>query len=279
MPRAKSRKDDMDKRRMECKDIMNVMEVVDKNSVLLPDVYAANISWLPKLAPSEADMACTTESAEVLRIQVAELTTWVSATYHMLQVLTGKDQMPISQPRDALSTLVTDDAVTRSGNASSDIFDTEVANLANLLQVKDDAGQWFTEHKKKKETSIPRKIISKAKSCSSSINSAAREKPKGWHIFVGCLDPVTSADDLTAHLSDHSITVIDCKQLERKEAWHDKFVAFHVVTDYDSKDRVFEDDKFWPAGTDVRDWFFGRPYYRSRLWYKVSSVCHLSVCL
>ena len=115
-----------------------------------------------------------------------------------------------------------------------------------------------SQRTREKGISITRKIISKAKTCSSSINSAANEKPKGWHIFVGHPDPATSADELAAHLTECGITVIHYKQIEHKEVWHDKFAAFHVVIDYDSIDHVFEDDEFWPAGTNVTDWYLTR---------------------
>jgi len=127
------------------------------------------------------------------------------------------------------------------------------ASFADLLQTTDDNGQWFIVNKKQK-TLVNRKITGKGVS-DTSIKVVERNKQNAWHIFVGHLDPATTADDLSKYLKDAGISVFDCKLLQKREKWQEKFSAFRVVVDIQYKDRIF-DEGLWPLGCDVRDWVF-----------------------
>jgi len=76
-----------------------------------------------------------------------------------------------------------------------------------------------------------------------------------WHIFVGRLDPSTTAEELTDTLFANNISVVSCKPLKKNADWHNKYAAFRVVIEVADKDRVF-DDTVWPEGADTRDWVF-----------------------
>ena len=69
---------------------------------------------------------------------------------------------------------------------------------------------------------------------------------------MGRLDPATTEDDVSKHLSDAGI-VVSCNMLKKTQKWQEKYAAFHVVVECAYKDMVF-DDVLWPEGTDVRDW-------------------------
>ena len=81
------------------------------------------------------------------------------------------------------------------------------------------------------------------------------DKPKVWYTFVGRLDPETTAEVVSEHLADMGISVVECRALQKKKKWHEKYTAFRIVMNIEHKDRMFDDD-VWPAGTDVRDWVF-----------------------
>ena len=51
------------------------------------------------------------------------------------------------------------------------------------------------------------------------------------------------------------LKVSDCKALQKREKWQEKYAAFRVVIRFEDKDKIFEDN-LWPLGVDVRDWIF-----------------------
>jgi hypothetical protein len=87
------------------------------------------------------------------------------------------------------------------------------------------------------------------------IKAVQPSGPKAWHVFVGRMSPETTEDDICDFLKDWQINVIDCSMLTRREKWHEKYAAFHVMIEFEFKDAVF-DVVEWPQGADVRDWAF-----------------------
>jgi len=104
----------------------------------------------------------------------------------------------------------------------------------------------------KKKPQLARRIIGSNRCSETGIKTAGQ---RSWHIFVGRLDPSTTADDMTQFLQGSNISVIECTLLSKKETWQEKFAAFKIVLDVHDKDRVF-DEVMWPYGADVRDWIF-----------------------
>jgi len=94
-------------------------------------------------------------------------------------------------------------------------------SCATLFQSKDDQGQWFVGTKNKtKPTAVSRKIKGKGSGCGNlSLKAAApsNNKPRNWYCFVGRLDPDTTEDDVSKHLSDAGIVVVSCKMLKKTQ--------------------------------------------------------------
>ena len=85
--------------------------------------------------------------------------------------------------------------------------------------------------------------------------TAPQSKPKSWHVFVGRLDPSTTADNVKGYLEDASFVDIDVCSLEKNEKWQDRYAALPVSINIKKKDRIFE-ESIWPDGVTFRDWFF-----------------------
>ena len=123
----------------------------------------------------------------------------------------------------------------------------------DMFADRDDQGKWFVQKAKRRENRSLRRIIGGNNSADMKVKAVVGRKE--WHLFVGRLDPETSADDVSDMLTSTNISVISCKMLKKTEAWHQKYAAFRVVVDVGDKDNVF-DDGVWPVGADVRDWWF-----------------------
>jgi len=76
LPRLMIRMEGTNKRRLDCEDLLRLLEILDKKVVTLPDFHALNIQRLPpKFSPSEVDSVRLAESVVglLLRQQVAKL--------------------------------------------------------------------------------------------------------------------------------------------------------------------------------------------------------------
>ena len=74
---------------------------------------------------------------------------------------------------------------------------------------------------------------------------------------MGRLSPETTEDNLTKHLEENGICVVNCRMLERKEKWQERHAASKVVIHFDRVNSAFDED-LWPSGAEVRDWYFRR---------------------
>ena len=77
-PRCITRKEGNNKRRLECEDILSVLECCDKNKMQLPTICAVDLNRLPKLTPSDVDVIRTAEMVGVLKRQMADLSSQVN---------------------------------------------------------------------------------------------------------------------------------------------------------------------------------------------------------
>jgi len=66
-------KEGTNKRRLDCEDLLRLLEILDKKVVTLPEFHALNIQRLPKISPSEVDSVRLADIVVLLRQQVAEL--------------------------------------------------------------------------------------------------------------------------------------------------------------------------------------------------------------
>lgn len=256
LPRLKARREGTSKRRLDCEDILGLLEFVDKKQIQLPQFYAVNLNRVPRIMPSDVDAVRMAETVKELKHQVQSLSEQLNEFREMLAdgLAGNKPLRSTTKPAGEPIVNPADDAdiadATPSEQASTPTF-------VDLFQTKDEDGHWFVTKNNRKPKHVTRKVIAKGGSgaVAPRIKAVVTDKPKVWYTFIGRLDPATSADDVKAHLDDAGISVVSCSALPKTEQWHNKYSAFRVVVAYEHKDQMFE-DHLWPAGTDIRDWRF-----------------------
>ena len=124
--------------------------------------------------------------------------------------------------------------------------------FSDLVRTKQN-GEWKTVLRKSKSALEPARCMMRNDNAVQKIKAIPFSGPKLWHVFVGRLSQETSSDDLLDFLKDWQIDVKDCFMLIRTEKWQEKFEAFPIVVDFNSKDAIF-DAVQWPLGLDIRDW-------------------------
>ena len=73
IPRLKARKESTNKRRLDCEDILNLIEFADKKQLELPTFCAMDLNRLPRLSPCDVDAVRTAETVEDLKHHVHSL--------------------------------------------------------------------------------------------------------------------------------------------------------------------------------------------------------------
>jgi len=74
-PRVKARKESSNRRRLECEDILGLVEFLDKKKTELPVFVAVKLHRVPKMTPSDVDTVNLAETVADLRHQVSVLAT------------------------------------------------------------------------------------------------------------------------------------------------------------------------------------------------------------
>ena len=79
LPRLKIRKERTNKQHLDCEDILNLVQLLDKKSksISLPEFCQVNLNRIPRLDLSDVDTVRTAQSVEDLRQQVHTLTSQV----------------------------------------------------------------------------------------------------------------------------------------------------------------------------------------------------------
>lgn len=257
-PRNKVRRGDT-KRRLDSEDIVALMEWIDKTSVTLPTFGAVNLLRIPSMPASDVDVYRLAETVNEMKQQLSVLQSTLSTLLAEKESreLVSTEHASASPPQVSTGpcsseSTVTIEAATISPESATSA---ESTTFASLFLVKDENGEWFEQKRTaKKKSQTIRKITGSGKSNDFKIKAATTGEKK-WHVFAGRLDPSTTAEELTAQLSEGGIRGVECIQLPRKEKWQEKFSAFHVLVDIDDKDTVFN-ETLWPFGVDIRDWWF-----------------------
>jgi len=230
----------MNKRRLDSEDIFGLVEFLDKRQLLtsLPTFYAADLGRIPRMAPTDVDSVRLAETVGDLRQQVRTLTSQVEELKNLVM-------MSKTKTGDGATGVIGDTApvaATSLGDEST------TASFAAMMNSTENRSQWFAGSNNKTRVQSQRKIVGKANASSGSGRlKAVSNEGKSWHVFVGRLQPTTTADELSDFVRDVGIDVIECSMLSKREKWQEKYAAFRLVVDYKHKDKVF-DDVMWPEG-------------------------------
>ena len=251
-PQVKARKESSNRRRLECEDILGLVEFLDKKKTELPVFVAVKLHRVPKMTPSDVDTVNLAEMVADLKHQVSVLATQLQ---QVTSVVSSINPMALRRPDKVLENAAkVHDGATSVGTDGADDPDTDesLASFARMMQAtaESPSDQWFPVVKKKPRST--RRIVGSNQDKEIVIKAVGRQT---WHVFAGRLEPSTTGDDMRQFLTDAGITVSKCSLLKKTEKWQEKYAAFRLVVDIKDKDKVF-DDVMWPSGVDVRDWVF-----------------------
>ena len=84
---------------------------------------------------------------------------------------------------------------------------------------------------------------------------SSRGNSSTWNIFVGKLDPCTVEQDITDHLTENGISVINVTKLKAVQKWQEKSAAFKVSVAENHKCDIMKSE-LWPDHVEIRDWVF-----------------------
>ena len=79
--------------------------------------------------------------------------------------------------------------------------------------------------------------------------------PRHLACFVGRLDPSTTEEELSAHLTAEGMKGVVCRKLVPKNGQVFRTSAFKVTCSLESRD-LFHNEACWPCGVELRDWVY-----------------------
>ena len=275
IPRNRQRRAGDSKSKLDTDDMIALFEYLDLKQVLLPDFVAKRLHRIPNADTSDADVCKLADTVSDVKTQLKNVqmilktmsenqTSIVETVGAITEKVNGK-QVPMHSRLDkeqvAVRTTTSTDEVSmpalrNHGQVGDSTNDENVASksFTDMFENSDEAASWFPVKAVKKPSSRPiRKIVG--------ANRATDQKVKAvtgtdqWHIFAGRLEPTTTEAEMISMLSGSNIKVASCQLLQKKEQWQHKYAAFRIVVDIRDKDNVFN-EVIWPAGADVRDWWF-----------------------
>lgn len=249
MPRLMKRKAGDNKRRLDCEDVISAWKFLDKLPDVKKPVFAAvKANRVPSFAPSEVDIVSMTQSVSSLKQQMEDLKAVVEALSN--KVVTGVGVASSTTSSNSTNPAIESLPMSDQLQEKTD----QPQTFADIVRTKQN-GEWVTVARKTRSTPEPVRRIVGSSGDQHKIKAVQPSGPNAWHIFVGRMTPETTKDDVCDFLKDWQINVIDCSMLTRRERWHEKYAAFHVIIELEFKDAVF-DVVEWPQGADVRDWAF-----------------------
>src|SRR6218665_2985916 len=215
LPRLVKRKGDS-KVKMDVEDILALWNFSDGKLELanLPKFVAANVDRIPSIKPEDLDIFILAQKVAAIEGQLklqaiaADEATRKADLDVNNEVTSGKDEEAPAKPINTWAAAV---------GASLDKGSNQEPR-SKVYQTKDN-GSWVTVVKKRSTPAQPQQRIV-WKGGTKTIKALSTEK-KLWHLFVGCLSPETTVDNLAKHLEDNGISVVSCRMLERKEKWQE----------------------------------------------------------
>jgi hypothetical protein len=281
LPRFINRKEGDKKRRLDVEDIYNLAVQLDQLKVLLPTFVALDLSRIPPINPSEADVCALATSVSHLRLELNAMTNLSAKVDAMMgqfddfrkfvdQKTTGLPvALPVTPTAVAIqSSTGTDDGSTARGHASWAAVASPHVQMVSSLDDEEGVFELVSGRNRNRRSSqqppvaqqpaqrvrapAVRKVITGVKS---SENNKVAAVPRPLVAFVGRLRQETSEQDLVDWLAESGIHDAKCRRLSAKNGRSFKTAAFRVACDskYAS---LFYDESTWPAGCELRDWVF-----------------------
>jgi len=267
LPRFIIRKAGDNKRRLDVDDIFNLLTQLDQLKVNLPVFVALDLTRIPPVNPSEADVCALAVNMGHLRSEIhsmANLNTKVDSMISQFDEFRKFVDGKLTQlPTTGSSSSVQLPVETAAGVQPTSVAGSTWSSVAAALRESDDSGAFelVTDKKRNRRAIVPHEIPRKPvlptlfTGAKSSDDNKVVAVPRPLVAFVGRLRLDTTEHDLTEWLAEGGIHDVKCRKLSAKNGRTFKTAAFRVECDkkYAS---LFYDESVWPAGCELRDWIF-----------------------
>jgi len=249
-----SRRPGDNKRKLDFEDIVNLWAQLDAAKVTFPLYAAVNLTRIPTVKPTEADICMLAANMSTLKQEVQELSSLKSSVVALNELIQGQlsQQPELTNEPVSVEQGQTDDysgphATTQSTSSFARVAATAAA---------DDGYTLVSRHKPRNSTS---KTANKSSSMKiikgSSSNHGVSGVPRRLVAFVSRLHTDTTENDLQLMLENAGVTDVKCFRIKPKDGKTYKTAAFRVSCDPQSA-AVFYDETTWPCGCELRDWVF-----------------------
>jgi len=253
--RCVSRRPGDNKRKLDFEDIINLWAQLDAAKVTFPLYAAVNLSRIPTVKPTEADICTLAANMSSLKQEVQELSALKSSVAAMNELIQRQlyhqpelTNEPVSAEQGPTDEYSGPEATTQSTSS----FARGAATAA-----ADDGYTLVSRHKPRNSTSktANKSYSSKRIIRGSSSTHGVSGVPRRLVAFVSRLHTDTTENDLQRMLENAGVRDVKCFRIKPKDGKIYKTAAFRVSCDPQSA-ALFYDETTWPCGCELRDWVF-----------------------
>ena len=248
LPRFTTRRPGDNRRRLDTGDIIDYYTTLDTTLTTndLLRFVALDLTRIPPFQPDATDFCSLAANVEFLHGQMTEVihklsSLHISRTDIQLNVGTtmdGDNTADNVQPRPPPAAVYAPSGVSQaSAMSGSSSYASAAFVQPSVSQIK----------------SRPMRIYGSKKVTSPAVKTV----PRRLTAFVGRLHIDRTDADLTSFLSESKLKGVKCTKLKPPTGRHFKTAAFCVsCLAADSNEKLFYDERVWPKGVELRDWYF-----------------------
>jgi hypothetical protein len=227
------------KKQKETEDLINMYELLDREKCSLPIFVAADLNKLPTVRATDADVCSLVVQMDKLKSSIDDMRIQLN---QVINVKTVSENKKKEAPRTEEPSKI---------KKSEENYVNNKKIIAEVVKEWNDSEPgWSVVNKEKRKPTFGTKENNSGK-----VLKAAKSK-RTWHLYVGNLERGMSALDVRDYLIECGAEVFDCIAIN-EWAEDNRPASFHVEVDYDSKEKVMN-EQFWNRGVKVRNWFFPR---------------------
>jgi hypothetical protein len=266
IPRMVNRRSGDSKKKADLDDLFDLWERLDTSKIVLPSFHAINLSRIPPLSFSSADVCSLSAMVHEMKQQLDDMQSkFTELSCHIKHVQSSHNTPQASLPggivhdqssQAAHSSLSVEDKTTTSRPAAlpANTGSWAVHASAGSSNQSPGEGDGFTLVSYKKVKS-PVKNHTLCGTRALGSNDKVKALPRRLSLYVGRLQKDTTCEDLSEFLKDNGISDPICRKLAAKDGRTFNSAAFMVSCDIKDKDLVY-DEATWPSGCELRDWVF-----------------------
>jgi hypothetical protein len=254
LPRQQARKGE-NKRKADTEDLLKLYGILDRAMITLPHFVALKLSRIPPFAPDATDFCSLAASVEFLNARMDDVMKRFDsfkATANRMDYTNAEMRGMSTVIQSTLPTAVASETLVKGLSLpppSSSMLST--APPMSMPAAVPEASTSYAATVRSPPIPRPKRLLGTRPVSDTTIKSV----PRRLTAFVGRLHSDTTADELSQFLSDAGLKDIKCRKLTAPSDRVFRTAAFQVSCSDCCRD-LFYDESTWPAGVELRDWYF-----------------------